>query len=95
MATVKNIKVWTKKTTSERRVYVTMSDGRQGCKYITGNKWNEKNSKTGDVTQEEWKAAWTLSELNGRWTNVWDGVPEAPRFFKQRDPEDRFASDGI
>ena len=92
MATVKNVKVWIKN--GEKRVYVDMSDGRTGCKYITGNKWQTAGTKDGSMIQAEWKAAWDMANFNGKWINVWDGVPEG---FKNADTgrADRFASDGI
>ncbi len=73
MRTIEKIKVWKNDSKTEIRIYVTFSEGEQGCYYFTGNKWNEKKSFTG-MTEEEKKEAFLLSskesESGKAWVNV-------------------------
>lgn len=76
---VKDVKVWTGsaflnaegKTITDTRIYVHMDDGREGCLYLTGNRYEKANTKTGDLTAEEWKEARALSIWDNKWHTVY------------------------
>jgi hypothetical protein len=70
MAEIKDVRVWKNPTKTECRIYVHTADGREGCKYITGNPWNPKGSIDGDLTSEEWKAARKVAVWDGAWHTV-------------------------
>jgi hypothetical protein len=79
MATVMKVKVWQAqrwetingKATRECRVYVAMDDGREGCKYLTGNAYQKAGTITGDLTKEEWNAARAVGVLEGKWRSYY------------------------
>ncbi len=66
---VKAVKVWRNPTKTETRIYVQMSDGREGCRYITGNPWHPRGEIEGDLTAGEWKAARRAAFWDGAWHN--------------------------
>jgi len=71
MAEIKDVKVWSNPTKTEYRIYVHATDGRDGCLYLTGNSFNAKGSKTGNLSDEEWKQARAMSVEGGRWHTVY------------------------
>lgn len=85
MAELKSIKRWVDRKTREVRVYVSTVDGREGCKYITGNRFQAKGTVTGKLTKEDWKAAeavayWQDTDGKKRW-HTWypdDGRTDGP-----------------
>lgn len=64
---ITRIKVWVEK--GETRIYVNTSEGHDGCRYVTGNKWHTKGSTDGTVTAEEWKEARALACTAGKWSS--------------------------
>ena len=86
--TIKQIKVWYNRTIRDKakreyRVYVSTRDGREGCLYLTGNRWNAKGSREGDLTAEEWAEAqrisFAFSSSGKSWSTVWENeMPGAP-----------------
>jgi hypothetical protein len=70
IAIVKSIRVW-RSEKKEVRIYVKMDDGREGCRYLTGNPWYAPKSVDGNLTAEEWKEARAIgySESNHCWNN--------------------------
>ncbi len=75
MAEIKDVRVWSNPTKSDWRVYVHMDDGREGCRYITGNHWHAAKSIDGNLTAEEWKAARTLAYDGKTWHTVYNDKP--------------------
>ena len=74
---IKQVKVWSNPTRTEYRIYVHTTDGRQGCKYLTGNAWNVKNSIDGKLTTEEWAEAKTIAVWeNSNGKRTWHTVYE-------------------
>ena len=59
---IRDVRVWWNVEETERRIYVHVWDGREGCKYMTGNRWAAKGSTDVKLTAEEWQAAWTLAQ---------------------------------
>lgn len=74
MTNIANIKVWWNDSKTEKRVYVRTVDGRNGCYYVTGNRWNPKKTTDGKLTDAEWKEARELSVVDGKWTTVYESV---------------------
>lgn len=70
MAEIKDVRVWKNPAKTECRIYVHTVDGREGCKYITGNPWHPRGSIDGDLTSEEWKAARKVAVWDGAWHTV-------------------------
>lgn len=67
-----SIKVWINpRDGKEIRIYVKALDGREGCRYLTGNQYHAPKSNDGALTKEEWKAAWKLSYRNGSWNTMY------------------------
>jgi hypothetical protein len=67
---IANIKVWSSK--GEYRIYVRMLDGREGCYYLTGNRYNQPRSYDGNLTKEEWAEVRKLAVVDGKWTNRYE-----------------------
>lgn len=71
MATIVKVKVWNNGIGSvasrEYRLYVQAEDGREGCAYLTGNRWHKPGSTDGHLTNEEWQEARQLSFRDGTW----------------------------
>lgn len=68
MAEIIRIKVWNNQSRTEYRIYVEASDGREGCRYLTGNSWHKKGSQEGDLTAAEWAEA---NRIGKDAQNVW------------------------
>lgn len=66
---IKDVKVWN--GNSETRVYVHTEDGREGCKYLTGNKWHKRFEIDGNLTDEDWKEAKALALWDNRWHTMY------------------------
>lgn len=66
-AKISSIKVWKSTKYREARIYVRMSDGREGCRYITGNPWHAAKSTDGNLTNEEWKRARGIGYYDNAW----------------------------
>lgn len=80
MAEIKDVKVWTSPDKKEYRIYVHSTDGREGCKYLTGNRWNPKGTVTGNLTSDEWKAARELAVWDKQWHTVYaEALPSRSR----------------
>lgn len=92
---IKSIKYWLNDKKTESRLYVTTSDGRRGCRYLTGNKFQPKGTKEGNLTEAEWATAKELSWVGGAWHSWYadSGYPMVKNV--DRSEPDRFASDGI
>lgn len=83
MAEIKDVRVWYDTTIRDRskreyRVYVHTDDGREGCRYLTGNHWHAAKSVEGDLTKEEWKAARALAYHDDSWHTVYNDRQPAP-----------------
>lgn len=89
MAKVKSVKVWKNPARTETRIYVKMSDGREGCWYRTGNAWNAKDSKDGNMTAEDWAEARRVSV----WDNAWHTVYENEMAGRNCGPDEDVRSD--
>ncbi len=80
MAEIKDINVWNDRNRNrndkEWRVYVKTDDGREGCLYLTGNRWHEKGSREGNLTDEEWEAAKAISFPRSSTGENWHTVRE-------------------
>ena len=77
---IRDVRVWWNVEETERRIYVHTWDGREGCKYMTGNRWAAKGSTDGKLTAEEWQAAWTLAQRTNaagvlKWGNYYAPKP--------------------
>ena len=67
------VNIWENADKTERRIYVETFRGEYtkdvpqfhgGCLYRTGNHWNPKGSKDGDLTETEWHMACNMSKPN-------------------------------
>lgn len=70
---IKDVKVWSKTVGSAKdtRVYVHTTDNREGCWYVTGNRYEKKNTKAGDLTADDWKEAEQMAVWDGSWHTVY------------------------
>lgn len=93
---IKQVKVWSKYRKGTKRngklvnrdvrIYVHTDDGREGCKYLTGNAWNAKGSITGKLTEEEWTEARKIAVWDGCWHTVYENqVADRYRRFDDED----------
>lgn len=97
--TIKQIKVWYNRTIRDKakreyRVYVSTRDGREGCLYLTGSRWNAKGSRDGNLTAEEWAEArrisFAFSRSGNSWCTVWENeMPGVAQASPSLDEEDR------
>jgi hypothetical protein len=78
MAEIKDVKVWKNSNKTETRIYVHTIDGREGCKYITGNPWHAAKSIDGNLTDEEWTAAKALAVWDKCWHPVYQNDNPRP-----------------
>lgn len=69
---IANIKVWSDTMKKEYRVYVRTTDKREGCYYITGNRYHPAKSIDGQLTEEEWQEVRRLSVYDGKWHTVYE-----------------------
>ena len=69
---IAQVKVWFSTDKKECRIYVRHIDGREGCKFLTGNLWNAKGSYTGALTAEEWQDAKSIAVVDGKWTTRYE-----------------------
>lgn len=75
---IKDIRIWRNPTKTETRIYVHTTDGREGCKYITGNPWHAKGSIDGNLTAEDWAEAKSIAVWeNSSGKRVWHTVYES------------------
>ncbi len=76
MSAIKDVKVWRapKHARPESRVYVHTADGREGCKYLTGNPWHKQFSIDGNLTEQEWAEAKALAVWMDEGKNCWHTV---------------------
>lgn len=73
MTSIKDVRVWhSRDARRECRIYVHTTDGREGCYYKTGNRWNPANSIDGKLTDAEWKEARALSIYDGAWHSLYE-----------------------
>ena len=76
---IKSIKVWSNPTKTDWRVYVKTDDGREGCKYLTGNGWHQKGEIEGDLTSEDWAEAKSIAVWDKKWHTVYENeIPAKP-----------------
>jgi len=68
MAKIADVKVW-RSEKGECRIYVHTVDGREGCRYMTGNNFHQPKTNDGQLTNEEWAEARKLALVDNRWTN--------------------------
>lgn len=68
---LKDIKVWHDANRKECRIYVHTLDGREGCRYITGNRYHAPKSVDGQLTDEEWKEARRLAYDGTSWQTMY------------------------
>jgi hypothetical protein len=81
---ITRVKVWTGRE-SETRIYVTADDGRQGCKYLTGNHFQARGTIDGQLTEAEWNEAKSLALVDSSKTpgkKIWSNY-EMPKFTKR------------
>lgn len=78
MAEIKDVRVWSNPTKTDWRIYVHTDDGREGCRYITGNHWHAAKSVEGNLTDEEWKAARAQAYYDKTWHTVYNDRQPAP-----------------
>lgn len=66
---IKSVKVWNNQRyeIKDCRVYVHTEDGREGCKYLTGNKWHQAGEIEGDLTTEDWNEVRALGLRDNKW----------------------------
>lgn len=69
---ISSIKVWKSPDKKECRVYVHTTDGREGCLYIRGNRWNPSGSIDGKLTDDEWQQARQISLRDGSWYTAYE-----------------------
>lgn len=79
---IKSVKVWSKVQADGRkeyRIYVHSTDGQEGCLYLTGNKWNAKNSTDGNLTAADWEIAKQACGFagNSKW-HTWYATENSP-----------------
>lgn len=74
---IKSVRIWKSDNKSDARVYVKNDAGQEGCLYVTGNKWNAKGSKTGDLDDSHWQEAKSLAFREGSWYNWYAPYPSA------------------
>lgn len=67
----KDIKVWNDATGKECRIYVHTLDGREGCRYITGNRYHAPKTTEGQLTDEEWQEARGLAYHDNAWHTMY------------------------
>lgn len=73
MTNIKDVRVWySRDERKEYRIYVHTLDGREGCLYKTGNRWNPKGSVDGKLTDAEWQEARQLSLYDGKWHTLYE-----------------------
>ncbi len=70
--TIKDVKVWKNEEKTEVRIYIHTTDGREGCKYLTGNRWHKKGSLEGDLTAEEYAEAKRIAVWDRTWHTVYE-----------------------
>lgn len=79
--TIKDVKVWhnghSLPQMREWRVYVHTTDGREGCRYVTGNKWQPKGSVDGKLTEDEWKISREIAYYDSQWHTVYEDKMQA------------------
>lgn len=68
MAEIKSIRIW--KKNGETRIYITTTDNRQACKYVTGNRFHKPNSWESALTDDEMQRAKKLGVYDGHWHNI-------------------------
>lgn len=67
-----HIKVWTNpRDGKECRIYVRTTDGREGCRYLTGNSYHAPKTNDGQLTAEEWKEARRLAYDGKSWNTLY------------------------
>lgn len=92
MSAIKDVKVWRTPqyvARKEVRVYVHTEDGREGCKYLTGNPWHKQFSIDGNLTEQEWQAAKDLAV----WDKCWHTVYPTSTNNNHLDEEEQEAAD--
>lgn len=67
----KDVKVWSDTMKREWRIYVHTLDGREGCHYITGNRYHPAKSYDGQLTEVEWQQARALAVQDGKWHTMY------------------------
>jgi len=70
---ITQIKVWKDSCKKECRVYVSFAGteaAKDGCYYLTGNKWHPAKTIE-NMSKEELKAAKALALIDGTWRTVW------------------------
>jgi hypothetical protein len=71
MARPWRVKPWHDASGTDRRIYVQMWDGREGCLYLSGNLWYPRGHRAGDLTSAEWEAARAASVRDDMWYPVY------------------------
>ena len=67
---IANVRVW--KDKAEARIYVRTTDKREGCLYLTGNRWHPRGSLDGNLTEDDWKEARRIAVYDGKWHTVYE-----------------------
>lgn len=93
MANIKDVKVWKNAGRTETRVYVHADDGREGCLYLTANKWHAQNEREGNLTEAEWDTARALSNKAHSKGNGWHTIYENEMW--EYDDDKRAAQEAI
>jgi len=71
MTTITDVKIWKNPAKTETRVYVHAGDGREGCKYLTGNHFHPRGEVEGELTPQEWTEARRIAVWDGHWHTVY------------------------
>lgn len=73
MSEIKDVRVWKAPSYAkpETRIYVHTVDGREGCKYMTGNPWHAPKSIDGNLTEGEWTEAKRIAVWDKCWHTVY------------------------
>src|SRR3990167_1105704 len=81
--TIANVKVWKNTTKTETRIYVRAMDGREGCYYLTGNRFQTAKSCDGNLTEADWQEARKISVYDNKWHTVYESELHGTIFGKK------------
>ncbi len=76
---ITRVKRYVDSKTGEIRIYIETSDGREGCFYASGNRFQARNTREGTATKADWAEARRIAydETTKRYTNYYaDAKPK-------------------
>jgi hypothetical protein len=85
------VKIWKNPAKTETRVYVHAGDGREGCKYLTGNHFHPRGEVEGELTPQEWTEARRIAVWDGHWHTVYQNQVAGRRAVLDEEDLDRQA----